>query len=118
MNTTYLVPGRYWPATLGLFTLMGPVNRLGAWRWYQRSIVIDGRQITERVKIDSQLQPIWPSRVIVYNHHVRPMTLRDRVTLAQVETTYGTEQLPVINVEDYAFFDPSLGEPWEDDSNA
>lgn len=51
-------------------------------------------------------------------HHVRPMTLRDRVTLAQVEIVYGTEQPPVINVEDYAFFDPSLGEPWEDNSDA
>jgi hypothetical protein len=110
VNTTYRVPGRYWPATLGLFTLMGPVNRLGAWRWYQHSIVIDGQQTTRRVKIDSQLQPIW--------HSVRPMTPRDRVTLVPVEIVYGTEQPPVINVEDYAFFDPSLGEPWEDDSNA
>jgi hypothetical protein len=90
MNTTYTVPGRYWPATLGLFTLMGPSNCLGAWRWYQRSIVIDGRQITERVKIDSQLQPIWGS--------VRPVTLRDRVTLVPVEIVYGTEQPPAIDV--------------------
>jgi hypothetical protein len=27
------------------------------------------------------------------------MTLRDRVTLAQVETTYGTEQPPAIDVQ-------------------
>jgi hypothetical protein len=98
-NHTYTVPGRYWPATLGLFTLIGPVNSLGAWRWYQRSIVIDGRQITERVKIDFELQPIWDSRVSVYNHHVRPMTLRDRVTLVQVETTYSTEQPPAIDAQ-------------------
>ena len=50
--------------------------------------------------------------------HTRPITLRDRVTLAQVEIVYGTEQTPVINVEDYAFFDPSLGEPWEDNADA
>jgi len=87
----YTVPGRYWPATLGLFTLMGPVNRLGAWRWYQHSIVIDGQQTTQRVKIDSQLQPIW--------HSVCPMTLRDRVTLVQVETAYSTEQPPAIDVQ-------------------
>ena len=98
-SSTYTVPGRYWPATLGAFTLMGPANRLGAWRWYQRSIVIDGRQITERVKIDSQLQPIWDSLVSAYHHHVRPMTLRDRVTLVQVETVYGTELPPVIDVQ-------------------
>jgi hypothetical protein len=61
--------------------------------------VIDGRQITERVKIDSQLQPIWDSRAIAYNYHVRPMTLRDQVTLVQVETTYGTEQPPAIDVQ-------------------
>ena len=50
--------------------------------------------------------------------HTRPMTLRDRVALVPVEIVYGTEQPPVINVEDYAFFDPSLGEPWEDNSDA
>ena len=63
---TYRVPGLCWPATLGPFTLMGSANRLGAWRWYQRSIVIDGRQITERVKINSQLQPIWDSLVTTH----------------------------------------------------
>jgi hypothetical protein len=91
MNITYRVSGLDWPATLGDFSLMGPVNRLGAWRWYQRSVVIDDQQVIERVKIDSQLQPIWDS--------VRPMTLRDRVTLAQVETVYGTEQPPAIDVQ-------------------
>ena len=53
--------------------------------------MIDDQQVIERVKIDSQLQPIWDS--------VRPMTLRDRVTLAQVETVYGTEQPPAIDVQ-------------------
>jgi hypothetical protein len=32
-------------------------------------------------------------------HITRPMTLRDRVTLAQVETVYGSEQLPAIDVQ-------------------
>ena len=50
--------------------------------------------------------------------HTRPMTMRDRVTLVPVEVVYGTERPLVINVEDCAFFDPSMGEPWEDDLDA
>jgi len=61
LNRTYTVSGLDWPATLGDFSLMGPVNCFGAWRWYQRSVVIDDQQVIERVKIDSQLQPIWDS---------------------------------------------------------
>ena len=57
------ITGLNWPATLGDFTLMGPANRLGAWRWYQRSVVIDGKRITEQIKINSRLQPIWDSLI-------------------------------------------------------
>jgi hypothetical protein len=72
---------------------MGPANCLGAWRWYQRSIVIGGRQITERIKVDS---PCLPTRLGV------PLLLRDGANLLQVETTYS----------------PLLREPWEDNSDA
>jgi Lar family restriction alleviation protein len=37
--------------------------------------------------------------------------------LVQVETVYGTEPGQVVNVQDVSrFLDPSMGEPWEDDS--
>jgi hypothetical protein len=60
-SRTYKVTGLAWPESMGGFTLMGPPNRLGAWRWYQRSLVIEGIKITERIKLDHQLQPIWDS---------------------------------------------------------
>ena len=51
---TVTVQGLNWPATLGGFTLVGPVNNEGAWRWYERHH--DGT--TERIKVDHQLQPL------------------------------------------------------------
>jgi hypothetical protein len=62
----YKVTGLAWPESMGDFTLMGPPNRLGAWRWYQRSLVIEGIKITERIKLDNQLQPIWDSLVTTH----------------------------------------------------
>jgi hypothetical protein len=50
------VQGRDWPATLGDFTLVGPADNQGAWRWYERHH--DGS--IERIKVDHQLQPIKP----------------------------------------------------------
>jgi hypothetical protein len=50
------VQGRDWPATLGDFTLVGPVNNQSPWRWYERHH--DGS--IERIKVDHQLQPIKP----------------------------------------------------------
>lgn len=47
-----LIEGLAWPETLGDFKLMGPVNRLGSWRWYERQI----NEMTERVKVDGRLQ--------------------------------------------------------------
>lgn len=61
---TYKVTGLAWPESMGEFALMGPSNRLGAWRWYQRSFVVEGIKITERIKLDNHLQPVWNSLVI------------------------------------------------------
>jgi hypothetical protein len=44
---------------------MGPSNRLGAWRWYKRIILINGYPTEEQIKMDSQLQPIWESLIEV-----------------------------------------------------
>ena len=54
MTKLYKIEGLEWPPTLGHFKLMGPVNRLGAWRWYERQF--DG--MTQRVKVDHLLRPI------------------------------------------------------------
>ena len=54
---TVTVQGLNWPATLGDFTLVGPVNNQGAWRWYERPHP-DGT--TERVRVDHQLMPVFP----------------------------------------------------------
>jgi hypothetical protein len=48
------VQGFEWPSVLGHYSLMGPVNRLGSWRWYERKF--DG--ITQRVKVNHLLEPI------------------------------------------------------------
>jgi hypothetical protein len=40
LGATRKVTGLAWPESLGDFTLMGPPNHLGAWLWYQRSLVI------------------------------------------------------------------------------
>ena len=61
LGVTYTITGLAWPETLGDFTLMGPVNRLGSWRWYQQRIKINGAHVTKRIKLDSQLAPIWGS---------------------------------------------------------
>ena len=53
-NHTVRIQGRPWPESIGDFKLMGPVNALGAWRWYQHG--------GERVKVDWQLQPVYYSR--------------------------------------------------------
>lgn len=58
MNTTFAIRGLKWPKTLGAFTLMGPVNNLGSWRWYEHRRIVDGIVKSERIKVDSQLQPI------------------------------------------------------------
>jgi hypothetical protein len=66
LGVTYKVTGFAWPESLGDLTLMGPPNRLGSWRWYQHSLVIKGARVTERIKIDIQLQPIWNSLVAIH----------------------------------------------------
>jgi hypothetical protein len=53
--------GLQWPAELGGFALMGPLNRRGKWRWYRRNIIVDGRLVAERIKVGSDLRPIWES---------------------------------------------------------
>jgi hypothetical protein len=53
---TVTVQGRDWPATLGDFTLVGPVNNHGAWRWYERQY----NGATHRIKVDHQLMPLFP----------------------------------------------------------
>ena len=50
----FTVQGLNWPATLGDFTLVGPVNNEGAWRWYERY----HNGTTERIKVDHQLHPL------------------------------------------------------------
>jgi hypothetical protein len=50
------VKGLNWPATLGDFTLVGPVNNQGAWRWYERQC----NGATHRIKVDHQLMPLFP----------------------------------------------------------
>lgn len=54
-----------WPQAIGDWSLMGPSNRLGAWRWYKRIILINGYPTEEQIKMDSQLQPIWESLIEV-----------------------------------------------------
>ena len=49
---TVTVRGFNWPATLGDFTLVGPADNQGAWRWYERQ----RNGTTERVKVEHQLQ--------------------------------------------------------------
>jgi hypothetical protein len=53
---TVKVQGLNWPATLGDFTLVGPVNNHGAWRWYERQC----NGATHRIKVDHQLMPLFP----------------------------------------------------------
>lgn len=48
------VQGFEWPSVLGHYSLMGPVNRLGSWRWYERQF--DG--MVQRVKVNHLLDPI------------------------------------------------------------
>ena len=48
------IQGFDWPSTLGAYTLMGPVNKLGSWRWYE--LKFDG--MTQRVKVNHLLRPI------------------------------------------------------------
>jgi len=48
------IQGLNWPPTLGDFTLVGPADNAGAWRWYERHH--DGT--TERIRVDHQLQPL------------------------------------------------------------
>ena len=50
------VQGLNWPATLGDFTLVGPADNQGAWRWYERQC----NGATHRVKVDHQLMPLFP----------------------------------------------------------
>jgi hypothetical protein len=52
MELTITVQGLDWPATLGDFTLVGPSNKQGAWRWYERHRY----DVIERIKVNHQLQ--------------------------------------------------------------
>jgi hypothetical protein len=64
--SSYTVQGQNWPETIGYLTLMGPANRLGAWRWYKQRAGLNGA-VVWRVKINHHLQPIWES--VVTNCH-------------------------------------------------
>ncbi len=81
LSATSKITGLAWPQTLGDWNLMGPPNRLGAWRWYRRTVYQDGHPakqggypIEQEVKMDSQLQPIWESLVEVDNLDGPPST--------------------------------------------
>lgn len=55
----FRVQGLAWPEKIGDFTLMGPVNRLGSWRYYakpQREGDFD--RFILQVKVDNSLEPI------------------------------------------------------------
>ncbi len=82
LSATSKITGLAWPQTLGDWNLMGPPNRLGAWRWYRRTVYQDGHPakqggypIGQEVKMDSQLQPMWESLVEVDNLNGPPSTL-------------------------------------------
>jgi hypothetical protein len=51
--------GAEWPELLGDFQLMGPVNKLGTRRWYEKHNVFNGYKYTKRVKVNSSLVPLW-----------------------------------------------------------
>ena len=51
----FRVQGLEWPLTLGPYKLMGPANRLGAWRWYERQFE---EGMTQRIKVNHLLKPI------------------------------------------------------------
>jgi hypothetical protein len=81
LSATSKITGLAWPQTLGDWNLMGPPNRLGAWRWYRRTVYQDGHPakhggypIRQEVKMDSQLQPMWGSLVEVDNLDGPPST--------------------------------------------
>lgn len=61
MKFSVRVDGLNWPETLGDFTLVGPVNNVGSWRWYERTFELDGVQTTERVMVDSGLNFVQSS---------------------------------------------------------
>lgn len=50
--TVVEIQGLPWPSAIGDYTLMGPKNRLGRWRWYERST----SDVTVRIKLDSFLR--------------------------------------------------------------
>jgi hypothetical protein len=51
----HTVQGRNWPAILGDFTLVGPTNNKGAWRWYE----LHRNGTVQRIKVDHQLRPVY-----------------------------------------------------------
>jgi hypothetical protein len=54
-NFTIKVEGLPWPEKIGNYHLMGPVNSLGAWRWYERNSSGKHHGLA-RVKVSSQLE--------------------------------------------------------------
>jgi len=54
-NFTIKVEGLPWPEKIGNYHLMGPVNSLGAWRWYERNSSGEHHGLA-RVKVSSQLE--------------------------------------------------------------
>lgn len=57
------VQGLPWPAKLYGYSLLGPVNNLGKFRWYCKTCCFLEESNTQRlnlscVKVDNQLQPI------------------------------------------------------------
>jgi hypothetical protein len=56
-SLTVKVEGLPWPEQIGNYRLMGPVNSLGAWRWYERGPIGKHHGLA-RVKVSSQLKAI------------------------------------------------------------
>jgi hypothetical protein len=52
---TIKVEGLPWPEKIGNYHLMGPVNSLGAWRWYERNSSGKHHGLA-RVKVSSHLE--------------------------------------------------------------
>jgi hypothetical protein len=107
LGATSKITGLAWPQTLGDWNLMGPPNRLGAWRWYRRTVYQDGHPakqggypIEQEVKMDSQLQPMWESLVEVDNLDGPPSTFPALSRSPATATAGGFGQAPQAGEEE------------------
>ena len=106
LSATCKITGLAWPQTLGDWNLMGPPNRLGAWRWYRRTVLINHHPVEEQIKMDSLLQPVWESLIEVDNLDGPPSTFpapsRSPATLLQQQATElaALRGMPVAGISD------------------